>query len=173
MQIPKVSRYWRSRLEDGPRRTHGRWLPGTSNQKPMLDCIPCQTEEDKTIYTVSFSTTVPDAAPVMAGKRSIINFKSRLDRPADLYVGMTMKTAEGNFAGRFQVVLPNSEFQSGAAFNYSIEIEDFTLDPSLSTMKNDPDTPTDQLIVESMWLHTLHQQAGRAVTSVELTEKTE
>ena len=127
VQIPKVSRYWRSRLEDGPRRTHGRWLPGTSNQKPMLDCIPCQTEEDKTIYTVSFSTTVPDAAPVMAGKRSIINFKSRLDRPADLYVGMTMKTAEGNFAGRFQVVLPNSEFQSGAAFNYSIEIEDFTL----------------------------------------------
>lgn len=173
VQIPKVSRYWRSRLEDGPRRTYGRWLPGTSNQKPMLDCIPCQTEKDKTIYTVSFSTTVPDAAPVMAGKRSIINFKSRLDRPADLYVGMTMKTAEGNFAGRFQVVLPSSEFQSGAAFNYSIEVEDFTLDPSLSTMKNDPDTSTDQLIVESMWLHTLYQQAGRAVTSVELTEKTE
>ena len=84
-----------------------------------------------------------------------------------------MKTAEGNFAGRFQVVLPSSEFQSGAAFNYSIGVEDFTLDPSLSTMKNDPDTSTDQLIVESMWLHTLYQQAGRAVTSVEHTEKTE
>ena len=93
VQIPKVSRYWRSRLEDGPRRTYGRWLPGTSNQKPMLHSIPYQTEEDKTIYTVSFSTTVPDAAPVMAGKRSIIKVKGRLDRPADLYVGMTMKTA--------------------------------------------------------------------------------
>ena len=172
-QTPKVSMYWRSRLEEGPRRKYGRWLPGTSNQKPMLHCIPCQTEKDKIIYTASFSTTVPDAAPVMAGKRSIIKVKGRLDRPADLYVGMTMKTAEGNFAGRFQVVLPSSEFQSGAAFNYSVEIEDFTFDLSLSTMKNNPDTSTDQLIVESMWLHTLYQQAGLAVTSVELTEKTE
>ena len=108
----------------------------------------------------------------MAGKHASSIQKS-LGSSADLYVGMTMKTAEGNFAGRFQVVLPSSEFQSGAAFNYSVEIEDFTLDPSLSTMKSDPDTSTDQLIVESMWLHTLYQQAGRAVTSVELTEKTE
>ena len=170
VQIPKVSRCWRSRLEDGPRRTYGRWLPGTSNQKPLLDCIPCQTEKDKTIYTVSFSTTVPDAAPVMAGKRRVISFKV-----AWIVLLICMWNDHENcrnFAGRL-VVLPSSEFQSGAAFNYSVEIEDFTFDLSLSTMKNNPDTSTDQLIVESMWLHTLYQQAGRAVTSVELTEKTE
>ena len=172
-QIPKISHQWQSRLQDGPRRVHGRWLPRTANQDPMLGCLPVVTEKNKTIYSASFRVTVPDAAPVMTNKRTIINVNGRLDRPTNLYVGMTLKTSEGDFAGRFQVVLPSRAFQPDAPLNHSLEIEDFTLDPSLAAMADNLPSSANDLIVESIWCHTLYQQAGLAIASVELTEKSE
>ena len=172
-QIPQVAHLWQSRLQNGPRRTHGRWLPGTSEQSPMLRCLPHVTEDNKTIYTASFRVTVPDAAPVMTNEHSIVNVRGYLDRATNLYVGMTLKTTEGDFAGRFQVVLPSREFQPGATFNHSLEIENFTLDPSLSAMKDNLASSANELMVASIWCHTLYQQAGLAVTSVELMEQSE
>jgi hypothetical protein len=172
-QIPKVAHRWQSRLQNGPRRTYGRWLPGTSDQEPMLRCIPHLTEKNKTIYTASFAVTVPDAAPVMTNTGTMINVKGHLDRATDLYVGMTLKTAKGDFAGRFQVVLPSGDFQPDTTFNHFLEIENFTLDPSLSAMKDDLASSANELMVESIWCHTLYQQAGLALTSVEIKDKSE
>ncbi len=172
-QIPKVAHRWQSRLQNGPRRTYGRWLPGTSDQEPMLRCIPHLTEKNKTIYTASFAVTVPDAAPVMTNTGTMINVKGHLDRATDLYVGMTLKTAKGDFAGRFQVVLPSGDFQPDTTFNHFLEIENFTLDPSLSTMKDDLASSANELMVETIWCHTLYQQAGLALTSVEIKDKSE
>ena len=172
-QIPKVAHRWQSRLQNGPRRTYGRWLPGTSDQEPMLRCIPHLTEKNKTIYTASFAVTVPDAAPVMTNTGTMINVKGHLDRATDLYVGMTLKTAKGDFAGRFQVVLPSGYFQPDTTFNHFLEIENFTLDPSLSAMKDDLASSANELMVESIWCHTLYQQAGLALTSVEIKDKSE
>ena len=172
-QIPKVAHHWQSRLQDGPRRTHGRWLPGTPGEDPMLGCLPHVTEQNKTIYTASFRVTVPDAAPVMTNRRTIINVSGHLDRATNLYVGMTLKTSEGDFAGRFQVVLPSREFRPDATLNHSLEIEDFTLDPSLTAMRDNLPSSASELIVESIWCHTLYQQAGLAITSIEITEQSE
>ncbi|MCP4944219.1 MAG: FecR domain-containing protein [Planctomycetaceae bacterium] len=172
-QIPKVAHRWQSRLQNGPRRTYGRWLPGTSDQEPMLRCIPHLTEKNKTIYTASFAVTVPDAAPVMTNTGTMINVKGHLDRATDLYVGMTLKTAKGDFAGRFQVVLPSGDFQPDTTFNHFLEIENFTLDPPLSAMKDDLASSANELMVESIWCHTLYQQAGLALTSVEIKDKSE
>ena len=172
-QIPKISHQWQSRLQDGPRRVHGRWLPRTANQDPMLGCLPIVTEKNKTIYSASFRVTVPDAAPVMTNRRTIINVNGRLDRATNLYVGMTLKTSDGDFAGRFQVVLPSREFQPDAPLNLSLEIENFTLDPSLAAMEDDLPSSASDLIVESIWCHTLYEQAGLAITSVKITEEAE
>ena len=172
-QIPQVAHHWQSRLQDGPRRTHGRWLPGTSDEDPMLGCLPHVTEKNKTIYTASFRVTVPDAAPVMTNRRTTIHVNGRLNRATNLYVGMTLKTHEGDFAGRFQVVLPSHEFQPEAPLNHSLEIEDFTLDPSLAAMKDNLPSSASDLIVESIWCHTLYQQAGLAITSVKIKEQSE
>jgi len=172
-QIPKISHQWQSRLQDGPRRVHGRWLPRTADQDPMLGCLPVVTEKNKTIYSASFRVTVPDAAPVMTNERSIINIRGRLDRATNLYVGMTLKTTEGEFAGRFQVVLPSRKLRTGTAFNYALEIENFRLDPALSAKQDSFSSSADELVVESIWCHTLYEQAGLAITSVELTEQSE
>ena len=172
-QIPKISHQWQSRLQDGPRRVHGRWLPRTADQDPMLGCLPIVTEKNKTIYSASFRVTVPDAAPVMTNERSIINIRGRLDRATNLYVGMTLKTTEGEFAGRFQVVLPSRKLRTGTAFNYALEIENFRLDPALSAKRDSFSTSADELVVASIWCHTLYEQAGLAITSVKITEEAE
>jgi hypothetical protein len=57
--------------------------------------------------------------------------------------------------------------------NHSLEIENFTLDPSLAAMKDNFPSSASELIVESIWCHTLYQQAGLAITSVELKERSE
>ena len=172
-QIPQVAHHWQSQLQDGPRRTYGRWLPATSDSGPMLHCIPHLTETNQTIYTSSFAVTVADAAPVMTNAQTMIEVEGHLDRATDLYVGMTLKTAKGDFAGRFQVVLPSEEFQSDERFKRTLRIENFTLDPSLSAMKDNLASTSHKLIVDSIWCHTLYQQAGLAVTSVELKEQSE
>ena len=173
-QIPQVAHYWQSQLQGGPRRSYGRWLPGAAEQGgPMLHCIPHLTEEGKTIYTASFAVTVADAAPVMTSAQTMIQVEGHLDRATDLYIGMTLKTVKGDFAGRFQVVLPSEEFQSDERFKHTLRIENFALDPSLSAMKDNLASKSHELIVDSIWCHTLYQQAGLAITSVELKEQSE
>ena len=139
----------------------------------MLHCIPHLTEEGKTIYTASFAVTVADAAPVMTSAQTMIQVEGHLDRATDLYIGMTLKTVKGDFAGRFQVVLPSEEFQSDERFKHTLRIENFALDPSLSAMKDNLASKSHELIVDSIWCHTLYQQAGLAITSVELKEQSE
>ncbi len=109
----------------------------------------------------------------MTNTGTMINVKGHLDRATDLYVGMTLKTAKGDFAGRFQAVLPSDDFQPDTPFNHFLEIENFTLDPSLSAMKDDLASSANELMVESIWCHTLYQQAGLALTSVEIKDKSE
>jgi hypothetical protein len=170
-QVPQVAHGWRSRLEEGPRRTYGRWLPATGNTGPLLHCIPHTTEDGRTIYTSSFQVTAADAAPVMTNDRTLVHVQGRLDRRADLFVGITLKTEEGDFAGRFQVILPEKDFQPGEDFKITLRIEDFKLDPSLTAMKQRLSESASGLIVESMWCHTLYQPAGLAIASLELMER--
>ena len=70
-------------------------------------------------------------------------------------------------------MLPSHEFQPEAPLNHSLEIEDFTLDPSLAAMKDNLPSSASDLIVESIWCHTLYQQAGLAITSVKIKEQSE
>ena len=172
-QVPQVVHTWRSRFENGARRTYGRWLPSTVDTPSLLHCIPHITEDGRTIYTSSAQVTTADAAPVMTNDRTLVQVYGRLHRQADLFVGISLRTAEGDFAGRFQVVLPEKDLDSNDEFDIALPMEDFELDPSLAEMKHWlPKSPSD-LIVESIWCHTLYQQAGLAVASFELTERPE
>jgi ferric-dicitrate binding protein FerR (iron transport regulator) len=172
-RVPEVSRGWRSRLEDGPRRTYGRWLPATDDTGPLLHCIPHTTEHQRTIYTSAFQVTAADAAPVMTSDRTIVRVQGRLERATDLFVGLTLKTKEGEFAGRFQLILSEKSFRADDEFEFALPIAGFKLDPSLETMKSRLAKSASDFVVDSLWCHTLYQPAGLAVASVELMEKTQ
>jgi hypothetical protein len=71
------------------------------------------------------------------------------------------------------MILPEENFQADDDFEFALPIERFTLDPSLAAMKSQLAKSGSELIVDSVWCHTLYQQAGLAVASVELMEKTQ
>ena len=173
-QIPQVAYTWRSRLEQGPRRTYGRWIPGSNSVMPRLHCI-AHTVKDTglTIYAVSTQVTAADAAAVMTNPRSGVHVQGRLDRESDLFVGMTLRTRKGEFAGRFQVRLPAKQLGMIGDLDLILPINDFKLDPSLKSMKHQLPDLAHNLVVESLWCHTLYQQAGLSITSLELSEREE
>ncbi|TWU44459.1 fec operon regulator FecR [Rubripirellula tenax] len=172
-QISRVAYQWRSRLEEGASRTFGRWLPAMGDAGPLLHCIPYMTKDGRTIYTSSFQVTAAEGAPIMTSDRSIVSVRGRLDRATDLYVGMSLKTEDGTFAGRFQVVLPSEQFQGQEVFEISLPLEDFTLDPSLASMKREFAKSASDLVVDTVWCHTLYVPVGLAVATIELAERAE
>lgn len=170
IRVPDVSYQWRSRLEEGSRRVYGRWLPPSDNAGPLLHCIPHTTESGQTIYTSAFQVTTADTAPVMTNRDTLVQVQGRLERETDLFVGITLRTKEGDFAGRFQVIVPQKEFRSSSDFEIALSIAEFTLDPSLDLMRSRLAESTTGLIVESIWCHTLYVPAGLAIASVGLRE---
>lgn len=170
-RVPEVAHVWRSQLEHGPRRTYGRWLAANEEFGALLHCIPYITEQQKTIYTSTFQVTTADAAPIMTNDRTSLRVHGRLKRATDLFVGLTLKTKDGEFAGRFQVILPKKTFHTDEVFECVVPISEFQLDPSLEAIRSRLARSASDLIVDTVWCHTLYESAGLAIASIELTNQ--
>jgi hypothetical protein len=90
-----------------------------------------------------------------------------------LFVGMTLRYPDGDFAGRFQVVRPSQDFGPDKNFDISIPLSDFKLDPSLHHLRSGMPSRLEGLVVESLWCHTLYDQAWLGVTHFEVGEPTD
>jgi hypothetical protein len=166
--VPDSVNRWSSQLHLGPVGTQGKWLPGTDAASPKLRAVPFTTRQGKTIYTVAFGISHGDKPPVILQPACCFRVRGRIASTHEVYFGVTVRHPNGGFAGNFQIIRPAVEFQSGQDFDVVLHLRDFRLDPSLIEMKNKlPSAPFD-LVVESMWCHTLDKQAGLEVTEVEL-----
>ena len=162
-----VSR-WRSQLHLGPVNARGEWSPGTDTQDARLGAIPYTTPQGKTIYTAAFGVSRGDTPPVTLQPASRFRVGGHIASPHKVYFGVTVRHPNGEFAGRFQIIRPAVEFPGGQDFEVILRLGDFRLDPSLIEMKNKlPSVPFD-LVVESIWCHTLGEQAGLKIVEVEL-----
>ena len=170
--VPDSVSRWKSQLHLGPDSTYGKWSPETNTQDTKLGAIPYTTPQGITIYTATFGVSRGDKPPVILQPDSVLRVRGRIASRNKVYFGITVRHPEGEFAGRFQTIRPAVEFQSGQDFEVLLELLDFTLDPSLIEMKNKlPSAPFD-LVVESLWCHTLDQQAGLEIAEVELLPAT-
>jgi hypothetical protein len=164
---PSVSQ-WKSELPLGPIGTHGTWSPGTDTHEAKLGAIPYTTPQGKTIYTTSLGVSYGDRPPVTLQPASRLRVRGRIASPHRVYVGITVRQANGAFAGRFQAIRPADEFLSGEDFDMTLHLRDFRLDPSLDEMKDKLPSVPFGLVVESVWCHTLDKQAGLEISEVEL-----
>jgi hypothetical protein len=164
---PSVSQ-WKSELPLGPLGTHGTWLPGTDAQAAKLEAIPYTTPQGKTIYTTSLSVSYGDKPPVTLPSASRLRVRGRIASPHRVYVGITVRQANGTFAGRFQTIRPAEDFLSGTDFDMTLHLRDFRLDPSLDEMKDKLPSVPFGFVVESVWCHTLDKQAGLEIVECEL-----
>jgi len=168
LPVPDSVNRWRSRLHLGPRRLQGKWSPATDTRDATLAAIPYTTPQGWTLYTVGFAVSVGDKPPVMLQPDSRLRVRGRVRSPHKVYVGVTVRDAGGDFAGRFQVTRPAEAFSPGQDFDLILSLRDFQLDPTLSGVKHKlPRTPFN-LLVETFWCHTLDKQAGLEIVGVEL-----
>ncbi|TWT39882.1 FecR protein [Thalassoglobus neptunius] len=170
-RLPDSVDRWASQLYQGPVATYGKWFAGTEEEPATLWAIPYtvdrETGHNMTIYTAGIGVSTGDNPPVVLPPHAQLRVRGRLDRPNHVFFGLTLRETNGDFAGRFQRVLSAENF-SGGEFEVMLNLDDYELDPSLEFMKEKLPVGPGKLIVESVWCHTLFDQVGLAITSVEI-----
>lgn len=151
---------WTSRLPLGPERTLGRWMPPDADRDAGLLAVPFTTRPGWTIFAAATGVSAWDAPPVVLHAGSRLRLRGRLTMSSPVYFGVTMRDANGAFAGRFQAVRNAREFVAGEDFDVTLPLGDFVLDPALKPMAKKLPARPFELTVESVWCHTLTRPAG-------------
>jgi ferric-dicitrate binding protein FerR (iron transport regulator) len=174
--VPDSVSRWKSQLQLGPGNGLGKWLPATDDNTATLKAIPfvLTTHQGKTItlYVASFNVSRDDHPPVVLHPDSRFRIRGKIASAHDVFFGVTVNHANGEFAGNFQSIKPANAFEGGQDFEVILELRDFRLDPSLTHMSEKlPKDPFDS-VVESIWCHTLVDPAGLEISEVELIPPT-
>ena len=177
-ELPESVTLWQSHLENGRKRNHGEWMPARGAEPAHLKTVPytlpAKTDrKQRTIHTLSMPVSQGDHPPVVLQPESKIRARGKIASSHRIWFGMTLCRENGDFAGRFQTILPAEEFKNGEPFDVLLDLTDYELDPSLSQWAESlPKTPYG-LIVKSVWCHTLWDPAGLQVSEMALTTPTD
>ena len=170
--IPDSVYQWKSQMhlgESAQRQRLGRWSPGTDQKGAELGTVPYFIKESgKTIYTVGFGVSCGDRKPVVLQTDSKLRIRGRIESSHRVFFGITVRQANGDFAGKFQTIRPARKFQDGQDFEFVLEVGDLRLDPLLRHMQSKLPGDPFGLTVESIWCHSLYDSVGLAIFEVEL-----
>ena len=167
--VPRSATRWKSRLHLGADGSLGKWLPGVGKKDALLQAVPFTTEQGATIYAASLSVSSGDKPPVVLRRTSQIRVRGVMKTACETYFGVTVRRANGDFAGRFQTKWPAKSFQDGQEFEVVLHLQDYRPDPSLWFIQHRLPSEPHGLIVGDIWCHSLYCPAELAVSEVELT----
>ena len=176
-EMPQSVTIWKSDLENGKRRNHGEWAPANLSESAHLKTVPYVLPEktdqkQRTIHTLSMPVSVCDQPPVVLQPESKVRVRGKIASIHRIWFGMSLSRENGDFAGRFQTILPAEEFKSGEPFEVVLDLNYYKLDPSLAQWSESLPKSPYGLIVEAVWCHTLWDPAGLEVSEIELMTKT-
>jgi len=172
-KMPDSVTLWQSHLENGRKRNHGEWMPPNGEEPAHLKTVPLtlsakDDRKQKTIHTLSMPVSSGDHPPVVLQPETKIRVRGKIASSHRIWFGMTLIRENGDFAGRFQVILPAEEFKSGEPFEVVLNLINYELDPSLAQWAESLPKAPYGLIVKSVWCHTLWDPAGLQVSEIEL-----
>ena len=156
-------RVWHSEMSLGPNGLNGKWSLDEGADGGRLWAIPYLTENKKTIFSASASVS-RSQAPVVVSSDSMIRVRGRLKSDSHVYVGLTLRHRNGEFAGRFQVRMPKEEFSANEGFELLLPLDKFSLDPSLTRLNATLPSRLDGLVVKTIWCHSLYNRAGLSIS---------
>ncbi len=168
VKLPDSVGQWHSGLERGPDNVYGQWKAGIDGSAARLKAVPFVTEQEWTIYALGIGVSCGDNPPVLMQPGSHIRVRGRMTSSHDLFVGMTVRQANGEFAGRFQEYRAADVFPAGEEFEITLPLDKFWLDPTLEPVKDKLPAVPFGLVVESVWCHSLFDSVGLEVTKMEL-----
>ena len=168
--IPDSVSQWKSQLHLGESAHRlGRWSPGMDQKGAELGTVPYFIKESgKTIYAVGFGVSCGDRKPVVLQTDSKLRIRGRIESSHRVWFGITVRQANGDFAGKFETIRPAREFQDGQDFEFVLELGDLRLDPSLRHMQSKLPSDPFGLTLESTWCHSLYDSVGLAIFEIEL-----
>ena len=165
-------RVWHSEMSLGPNGLNGKWSLDEGADGGRLWAIPYLTENKKTIFSASASVS-RSQAPVVVSSDSMIRVRGRLKSDSHVYVGLTLRHRNGEFGGRFQVRMPKEAFSVDDDFDLSLPLNQFSLDPSLTSLSDVLPSRPDGLVVKTIWCHSLFNRAGLSISHFGIEEPTE
>lgn len=182
--IPEFATSWQSDVPAGPYQhlgqgwLYGDWSPETDDTAAQLATIPYTIQDGspndgKTLYTVAFGVSSGDRPPVVLTDSSTVRLQARISTEKVIFSGFTLRTASGDFAGRYQVIMPvellrKQDLINKGLLDVKLPLAFFQLDPSLNEIKERLPGELAGLIVESCWCHTLFDPSALAVESIEI-----
>ena len=176
--MPESVTLWQSHLEKGKKRNHGEWSPANASEPAHLKTVPYTLpakdhQRQRTIHTLGMPVSSGDHPPVILQPESKVRVRGRIASSHRIWFGMTLSRENGDFAGRFQTILPAERFKDGEPFEVVLNLNDYRLDPSLSQWAESLPKAPYGLIVKSVWCHTLWDPAGLQVSEIALTTPSE
>ncbi|MBC8325634.1 MAG: FecR domain-containing protein [Verrucomicrobia subdivision 3 bacterium] len=167
-QLPDNVSQWASDLERGAKGTQGDWTPARAGQPTHLKAVPytipaALDEQQRTIYTIAMAVSRTDHPPVILQPGSSIRIRGQMDTPHAIWFGVTLRRANGDFGGHFEMIVPEEKFEAGQPFDVTLNPADYKLSPTLQKLaKYFPKNAFD-LKVEAIWCHSLWDSVGLQV----------
>ena len=164
---------WESRLERGAKGGNGDWVPAQGGEPAHLRAIPYTIDakidaQQRTIYTISTRVSRENSPSVILKPGSRIRVQGKMDTPHAIWFGVTLRSSDGDFAGRFQIIVPAERFQPGETFDVTLNPEEYHLDPSLKKWAADLAKNPLDLKVGGIWCHSLWDSVGLQVSKMEI-----
>ncbi len=170
-QIADVVRNWKSRIEQGPDETFGKWLAATDKQPALLKAVAFVPKEAPhvVLYLLGLGVRSGEDAPVQVNAESHFEIRGKIEVETDIYFGIQVAYANGDFAGKFRAKCTVERDASGD-FVASADLPDFGLDPSVSAYKDKLAPSPEDLFVNGVWSFTHSKTpSGLRISEVKLT----
>ena len=173
-RVPDSVHRWKTDLQLGPADAYGnygKWSPTTDKQPASIRAIPFVPRENRsvTLYLLGLPVVRSDGSPVIIKPKSHFVVRGRLTTTADVYFGIRVSHADGEFAGKFLARQPAEQFDNDRHFEAVFQLRDFVLDPCVRDRKDELPVRPDDLILNGVWSFTVTGgPIGLEVTEVEL-----
>lgn len=167
-KMPASVSNWASQIQSRPDRTYGDWIPQIGHNPAKLKAIPYTTELGKTLYATNVTISSADNPPVILSKNTILRIQGNVEKSCQLYLGVTLRTRDGSFAGRFQATRAVDDGHVTNGFEFEIDLKEFILDPALENSNSNLAIQPFEHIVSDVWCHSNYDQAGLSISQAEL-----
>ena len=172
-KLPDNVGKWESHLERGSKGVHGDWTPAREGTPTHVKAVPYTIpakldEQQRTIYTIGMGVSRKDHPPVILKPGSSIRVRGQMDTPHAIWFGVTLRRANGDFGGKYEMIVDEEKFEAGKPFEVTLNLEDYYLSPPLQKWaKHFPENAFD-LKVEAIWCHSLWDSVGLKVHKMEI-----
>ncbi|QDV47483.1 fec operon regulator FecR [Stieleria neptunia] len=154
-QIAGVIRNWESRIDQGPDETFGKWIAATETSPALLKAVAFVPEQNPNVvlYLLGLGVRSDEGAPIEVNEDSRFEIHGKIDVQTEIYFGIQVAYANGDFAGKFRAKCIVRRDNSGN-FVARADLSDFGLDPSVAAYKDKLAPSPEGLFVNGVWSFT-------------------